>query len=123
MNVCMYVSCMHVYMHMCMQLCMHVSMHLCTYVACMHVCLYVCGHVYMHVCVHVCMYRRMIFFNVFWIFFSNRCRCTLDSGDAILDCPPTFTMYAFDAAVNDAKVVSGTDMKKLLYTDIHNPLH
>ena len=33
-------------------------------------------------------------------------RCTLDSGDAILDCPPTFTMYAFDAAVNDARVIA-----------------
>ena len=26
-------------------------------------------------------------------------------GDAIVDCPPTFTMYAFDAAVNDARVI------------------
>jgi len=33
-------------------------------------------------------------------------RCMLDSGDKILDCPPTFTMYAFDADVNDAQVVS-----------------
>lgn len=32
-------------------------------------------------------------------------RCTLDPGDAIVDCPPTFTMYAFDAAVNNARVV------------------
>lgn len=32
-------------------------------------------------------------------------RCTLDFGDKILDCPPTFTMYAFDAAVNGATVV------------------
>lgn len=32
-------------------------------------------------------------------------RCTLDPGDAIVDCPPTFTMYAFDAAVNDARVI------------------
>lgn len=34
-------------------------------------------------------------------------RCTLDAGDTIIDCPPTFTMYAFDAAVNQAKVVKG----------------
>lgn len=33
-------------------------------------------------------------------------RCVLDSGDKIVDCPPTFTMYAFDADVNDAKVVT-----------------
>eukprot|EP00271_Cylindrocystis_brebissonii_P013910 TRINITY_DN3447_c0_g1_i1.p1 TRINITY_DN3447_c0_g1~~TRINITY_DN3447_c0_g1_i1.p1 ORF type:complete len:457 (+),score=71.78 TRINITY_DN3447_c0_g1_i1:125-1495(+) len=32
-------------------------------------------------------------------------RCTLEPGDAILDCPPTFTMYAFDAAVNAGRVV------------------
>ncbi|KAJ7538891.1 hypothetical protein O6H91_11G067800 [Diphasiastrum complanatum] len=32
-------------------------------------------------------------------------RCTLDPGDKIIDCPPTFTMYAFDAAVNAASVV------------------
>lgn len=33
-------------------------------------------------------------------------RCVLDSGDAIVDCPPTFTMYVFDAAVNNARVVT-----------------
>jgi histidinol-phosphate aminotransferase len=33
-------------------------------------------------------------------------RCTLDPGDAIVDCPPTFTMYAFDADVNDARVLT-----------------
>lgn len=33
-------------------------------------------------------------------------RCVLDPGDSILDCPPTFTMYKFDAAVNDAKVIT-----------------
>ncbi|KAJ6360698.1 hypothetical protein OIU77_004671 [Salix suchowensis] len=31
-------------------------------------------------------------------------RCTLDPGDKIVDCPPTFTMYEFDAAVNGALV-------------------
>lgn len=33
-------------------------------------------------------------------------RCVLNDGDKIVDCPPTFTMYAFDAAVNNAKVVT-----------------
>jgi histidinol-phosphate aminotransferase len=33
-------------------------------------------------------------------------RCVLGDGDAIVDCPPTFTMYAFDAAVNNARVVT-----------------
>ena len=33
-------------------------------------------------------------------------RCVLDPGDSIVDCPPTFTMYVFDAAVNDARVVT-----------------
>ncbi|GAQ81961.1 histidinol-phosphate aminotransferase [Klebsormidium nitens] len=33
-------------------------------------------------------------------------RCTLDPGDKIVDCPPTFTMYAFDADVNNAEVVT-----------------
>lgn len=33
-------------------------------------------------------------------------RCILDPGDKIVDCPPTFTMYAFDADVNDARVVT-----------------
>jgi len=32
-------------------------------------------------------------------------RCVLEPGDKIIDCPPTFTMYAFDAAVNNAEVV------------------
>ncbi|KAI8466057.1 MAG: pyridoxal phosphate-dependent transferase [Monoraphidium minutum] len=33
-------------------------------------------------------------------------RCTLDPGDSIVDCPPTFTMYVFDADINDARVVT-----------------
>ena len=33
-------------------------------------------------------------------------RAVLDQGDKIVDCPPTFTMYAFDAAVNGAGVVT-----------------
>lgn len=33
-------------------------------------------------------------------------RCTLDPGDCLVDCPPTFTMYVFDAAVNDARVIT-----------------
>ncbi|XP_051148769.1 histidinol-phosphate aminotransferase, chloroplastic-like isoform X2 [Andrographis paniculata] len=32
-------------------------------------------------------------------------RCVLEPGDKILDCPPTFTMYEFDANVNAALVV------------------
>uniref|UniRef100_A0A1J3CAD6 histidinol-phosphate transaminase n=1 Tax=Noccaea caerulescens TaxID=107243 RepID=A0A1J3CAD6_NOCCA len=32
-------------------------------------------------------------------------RCVLDPGEKIIDCPPTFSMYAFDAAVNDAGVI------------------
>ncbi|CAN0891212.1 Histidinol-phosphate aminotransferase, chloroplastic [Linum grandiflorum] len=32
-------------------------------------------------------------------------RCTLDPGDKIVDCPPTFTMYEFDASVNGAHVI------------------
>ena len=32
-------------------------------------------------------------------------RVTLDLGDVIINTPPTFGMYAFDAAVNGAKVV------------------
>ncbi|GMH41126.1 hypothetical protein BSKO_09036 [Bryopsis sp. KO-2023] len=33
-------------------------------------------------------------------------RCILDPGDSIIDCPPTFTMYNFDADVNAANVVT-----------------
>lgn len=33
-------------------------------------------------------------------------RLFLDPGDAIVDCPPTFGMYSFDAGVNEAKVFS-----------------
>mmetsp|Transcript_37467 Transcript_37467/g.94559 ORF Transcript_37467/g.94559 Transcript_37467/m.94559 type:complete len:397 (-) Transcript_37467:117-1307(-) len=33
-------------------------------------------------------------------------RCVLEPGDKIIDCPPTFTMYVFDADVNDARVVT-----------------
>jgi hypothetical protein len=32
-------------------------------------------------------------------------RCVLDPGDKIIDCPPTFTMYEFDAGVNGATVI------------------
>ncbi|KAL2233589.1 UNVERIFIED_CONTAM: Histidinol-phosphate aminotransferase, chloroplastic [Sesamum indicum] len=32
-------------------------------------------------------------------------RCVLEPGDKILDCPPTFTMYEFDAGVNGAVVI------------------
>lgn len=33
-------------------------------------------------------------------------RCVLEPGDAIVDSPPTFTMYCFDADVNDARVIT-----------------
>jgi histidinol-phosphate aminotransferase len=33
-------------------------------------------------------------------------RCVLEPGDKIVDTPPTFTMYKFDAAVNAAEVVT-----------------
>jgi hypothetical protein len=33
-------------------------------------------------------------------------RCTLDPGDKIIDCPPTFTMYVFDADINDARTIT-----------------
>jgi histidinol-phosphate aminotransferase len=33
-------------------------------------------------------------------------RLFLEPGDTILDCPPTFGMYAFDADVNSAQVIS-----------------
>lgn len=32
-------------------------------------------------------------------------RCVLEPGDKIIDCPPTFTMYEFDASVNAALVI------------------
>ncbi|EPS73147.1 hypothetical protein M569_01606, partial [Genlisea aurea] len=32
-------------------------------------------------------------------------RCVLEPGDKIVDCPPTFTMYEFDANVNAASVI------------------
>ncbi|EOA35222.1 hypothetical protein CARUB_v10020377mg [Capsella rubella] len=32
-------------------------------------------------------------------------RCVLDPGEKIIDCPPTFSMYVFDAAVNAAGVI------------------
>lgn len=48
-------------------------------------------------------------------------RCTLDPGDKILDCPPTFTMYAFDAAVNGASVIKGGFFPKIiLYILLHS---
>jgi histidinol-phosphate aminotransferase len=33
------------------------------------------------------------------------CRLFLRPGDAIIDCPPTFGMYSFDAALSGAKVI------------------
>ncbi|KAF8750161.1 hypothetical protein HU200_012411 [Digitaria exilis] len=34
-------------------------------------------------------------------------RCVLEPGDKTVDCPPTFTMYEFDASVNGALVIKG----------------
>jgi histidinol-phosphate aminotransferase len=31
----------------------------------------------------------------------------MQMGDKIVDCPPTFTMYEFDASVNGALVIKG----------------
>ncbi|MEA3349138.1 MAG: histidinol-phosphate transaminase [Chloroflexota bacterium] len=33
-------------------------------------------------------------------------RLILDPGDFIINCPPTFGMYSFDAGINDAEVIS-----------------
>jgi histidinol-phosphate aminotransferase len=33
-------------------------------------------------------------------------RCVLEPGDAIIDCPPTFGMYAFDSDVNAGRVIT-----------------
>jgi histidinol-phosphate aminotransferase len=35
-------------------------------------------------------------------------RLVIEPGDAIINCPPTFGMYKFDAAVNGARIVSVT---------------
>ena len=32
-------------------------------------------------------------------------RCLLEDGDCIVDCPPTFTMYAFDVKLNNGRVI------------------
>ena len=32
-------------------------------------------------------------------------RVIIEPGDKIIDCPPTFTMYGFDADVNNAQVI------------------
>lgn len=42
------------------------------------------------------------------------CRCVLDPGEKIIDCPPTFSMYVFDAAVNGAGVIKGEKIKYFL---------
>ncbi|KAH8490013.1 hypothetical protein H0E87_022514 [Populus deltoides] len=49
-------------------------------------------------------------------------RCTLDPGDKIVDCPPTFTMYEFDAAVNGALVTKEREKPKCIFlTSPNNP--
>ena len=46
----------------------------------------------------------------------------LDPGDKIVDCPPTFTMYEFDAAVNGALVIKGKNNIFNLYYYSFRPL-
>lgn len=57
------------------------------------------------------LYGRPLIFTFFLIlllfFLAFYFSCVLDPGDKIVDCPPTFTMYEFDAAVNGALVVKG----------------
>lgn len=49
------------------------------------------------------------------ILFSLLChRCVLDPGDSIVDCPPTFTMYEFDAAVNCARAIKGREFTLIM---------
>ncbi|CAL5019133.1 unnamed protein product [Urochloa decumbens] len=51
-------------------------------------------------------------------------RCVLEPGDKIVDCPPTFTMYEFDASVNGAlviKVVKQDNPKCIFLTSPNNP--
>lgn len=43
----------------------------------------------------------------YFLLFEIYPSCVLDPGDKIVDCPPTFTMYEFDAAVNGAHVIKG----------------
>ncbi|GJW16386.1 histidinol phosphate aminotransferase, chloroplastic-like protein [Tanacetum coccineum] len=45
-------------------------------------------------------------------------RCVLEPGDSIVDCPPTFTMYEFDAAVNCASVIKAVPRKKDFSLDV-----
>lgn len=45
----------------------------------------------------------------------NIVRCTLEPGDAIIDCPPTFTMYVFDADVNGGKVITGDKLTVVIF--------
>ncbi|KAL6547196.1 hypothetical protein OROMI_022917 [Orobanche minor] len=45
-------------------------------------------------------------------------RCVLEPGDKIVDCPPTFTMYEFDAAVNGALVIKEVPRKPDFSLDV-----
>lgn len=55
-------------------------------------------------CLLIFTFFLVLFFFFFLAFYFS---CVLDPGDKIVDCPPTFTMYEFDAAVNGALVVKG----------------
>lgn len=50
-------------------------------------------------------------------------RCTLEPGDSIIDCPPTFTMYVFDADVNGAKVITGAFLLQVFLATGFLPLY
>ncbi len=54
-------------------------------------------------------------------------RVLIDPGDVLVNCPPTFGMYAFDGAVNNAKIISiprntqfEIDLKLIEETVFHN---
>lgn len=69
-------------------------------------------------CFYKLIWRTQSYGN--FIFFFYWSRCVLEPGDKIVDCPPTFTMYEFDAAVNAASVIKGE--KDFLYVALPDNL-